>query len=101
MVKKVFANDKKYNTASYSDLFDSRISNIYLKNLIDLINANWEYFTDYFGKQDVFIANANLLNKEGRFDAHATVPDNDEINAVDNAVRYIARGIEKYRRSLE
>ena len=101
VVKKVFANDKKYNTASYSDLFDSRISNIYLKNLIDLINANWEYFTDYFGKQDVFIANANLLNKEGRFDAHATVPDNDEINAVDNAVRYIARGIEKYRRSLE
>ena len=86
---------------SYSDLFDSRICDIYLKKLVDLINANWEYFADYFGKQEIFIANANLLNNEGRFDAHATVPDEDEINAVSNAIKHINRGIEKYKDSLE
>ena len=101
VVKKIYANDKKYASMSYSDLFDSRICDIYLKKLVDLINANWEYFADYFGKQEIFIANANLLNNEGRFDAHATVPDEDEINAVSNAIKHINRGIEKYKDSLE
>ena len=65
------------------------------------MNANWEYFVDYFGKQDIFIANANVLNSEGRFDAHATIPDEDEINTVGNSIRYFKKGIEKYKKSLE
>jgi len=101
VVKKIYANDRKYNAFTYNDLFDSRASNIYLKNLIDLMNANWEYFVDYFGKQDIFIANANVLNSEGRFDAHATIPDEDEINTVGNSTRYFKKGIEKYKKSLE
>lgn len=101
VMKKIFANDKKYNTSSYNDLFDSRNSNIYLKNIIDLINANWDCFTDYFGNQEMFIANANLLNSEGRFDAHATIPDSDEINTVDYAIKFIRKGIDKYKKSLE
>lgn len=101
IVKKIYANNKKYNTLTYNDLFDSRTSEIYLKNLFDLINANWEYFADYFGKQDIFIANANILKSEGRFDAHATIPDEDEINTVSNSIRYIRKGIEKYKEMLE
>ena len=101
VVKKIYANNKKYNTLTYNDLFDSRASEIYLKNLFDLINANWEYFADYFGKQDIFIANANILKSEGRFDAHATIPDEDEINTVSNSIRYIRKGIEKYKEMLE
>lgn len=101
IIKKVFSNDNKYRGKTYLELFDSRVSNIYLKNLTDLILANWDYFSDYFGKQDVFIANMNLLNSEGRFDAHATVPSDEEIVVVENAARYIRKGIDKYKTSLE
>lgn len=101
VIKKIYANDPKYNKKSYSELFDSRISNIYLKNLTDLINADWPYFSDYFGKQDIFIANMAVLNSEGRFDAHATVPNEYEIQTIDNASNYLRKGIEKYRKSIE
>ena len=87
VIKKIYGNDPKYARKTYQELFDSRSSNIYLKSLTDLINADWAYFSDYFGKQDVFIANMTLLNNEGRFDAHATVPDDDEINTIDSVGR--------------
>ena len=77
------------------------MSEIYLKNLTDLINADWAYFSDYFGKQDVFIANMTLLNNEGRYDAHATVPDDDEINTIDNAASYLRKCLLKYKELLE
>ena len=101
IVKKVFGNDSKYTKKTYKELFDSRSSNIYLKSLTDLINADWQYFSDYFGKQDIFIANMTVLNKEGRFDAHATVPEDFEINAIDNASNYLRICIEKYKESIE
>lgn len=101
VVKKIYGNDPKYLRKSYQELFDSRLCNIYLKNLTDLINADWVYFSDYFGKQDVFIANMTVLNNEGRFDAHATVPEDEEINTIDNAAQYLRKCIMKYRESLE
>lgn len=101
VLKKIYGNDSKYTTKTYQELFDSRASNIYLKNLTDLINADWQYFSDYFGKQDVFIANMTILNSEGRFDAHATIPTEEEINAVDNSAKYLLRCIEKYKKSIE
>ena len=101
VIKKIYGNDPKYARKTYQKLFDSRSSNIYLKSLTDLINADWAYFSDYFGKQDVFIANMTLLNNEGRFDAHATVPDDDEINTIDSAASYLRKSIAKYKESLE
>ncbi len=101
IIKKVYANDAKYHAKTYQELFDSRASSIYLKSLTDLINADWQYFSDYFGKQDVFIANMNVLNSEGRFDAHATIPTEEEINVVDNAARYLKKCIDKYKSSIE
>lgn len=101
VVKKVFAGDRRILAKPYRDLFDSRISNIYLKSLTDLINANWEYFADYFGKQDVFISHLGVLNSEGRFDAHATVPTESEITAVDNASQYLREALERYENSLD
>ena len=100
VIRKVFANKRDYERKTYQELFDSRSSEIYLKTLTDLINANWAYFSDYFGKHDIFIANMGVLNKEGRFDAHATVPDDDEINTVDNAAKYVKKCIEKYKASI-
>lgn len=98
VVKKIYGGDaKKYSTASYADLFDSRKSNIYLKNLKDLINANWEYFKDYWNTQEMFISSMNILNHEGRFDAHATVPDDDEIIIINAALRTIEKGITKFK----
>ena len=101
VIKKIYGNDPKYARKTYQELFDSRSSNIYLKSLTDLINADWAYYSDFFGKQDVFIANMTLLNNEGRFDAHATVPDDDEINTIDSAASYLRKSIAKYKESLE
>lgn len=100
VTKKIYANNPKYTSFTYDDLFDSRKVNIYLKNLIDLVNSNWDYFSDYFGKHDIFIANACVLNAEGRFDAHATIPEEDEINTVSNSIKYFSKSIEKYTKSL-
>ena len=101
VLKKVHGNDPKLAGKTYQELFDSRSSNIYLKNLTDLINADWQYFSDYFGKQDVFIANMNVLNGEGRFDAHATIPAEDELNTIDNAAKYLRKSLDKYWASIE
>lgn len=81
---------------SYADLFDSRKSEIYLKNLKDLINANWEYFADYFKNQEYFISAMDVINCEGRFDAHATVPTGEEMEIIRGSINYILKGINKY-----
>ena len=101
VIKKIYGGDaRRYSTASYADLFDSRKSNIYLKNLKDLINSNWDYFKDFWGNQEMFISAMDILNHEGRFDAHATVPDDDEITLIDAALRTIEKGVSKYKATL-
>ncbi len=98
VVKKVYGGDaRKYATSSYADLFDSRKSNIYLKSLRDLITANWEYFSDFWSKQDLFVQAMNVLNNEGRFDAHATVPDDKEMILIRAALDTVREGYEKYK----
>lgn len=96
VIVKLFKNEPKYRARTYQELFDSRKSEIYFKGLHELIKANWDYFADYFGKQDIYIAHMNVLNAEGRFDAHASVPDDDEIAAVDNSATYLMKAIQKY-----
>ena len=100
VIKKILKGDRKMYAVSYNDLFDPRKSEIYLKGLADIIKANWEYFTDYFGNQEIFINHMNILNNEGRSDAHAKIPDDGEISAVDNAVRFIEGGLVKYEREM-
>ena len=101
IVKKIYADNRNFSVFTYNQLFDSRDSNIYFKKLVDLINADWVYFSDYFGKQDIFISHANVLNAEGRFDAHATIPNDDEMNAVINAIKYMNNGLNQYKLGLE
>lgn len=98
VVKKIYGGDaRKYATASYADLFDSRKSNIYFKNLKDLINSNWDYFKDFWSNQEMFIFAMDILNHEGRFDAHATIPEDDEITLINAALSTIEKGIAKYK----
>lgn len=96
VLRKASLTKPKYKTMSYADLFDSRKSEIYLKNLKDLINANWEYFADYFKNQEYFISAMDVINCEGRFDAHATVPTGEEMEIIRGSINYILKGINKY-----
>ena len=96
VIKKIFAGEKKYFSYSYSDLFNPKKVNIYFRHLVELIKLNWAHFSDYFGKQDVFLINTQILNNEGRYDAHAKIPEKEELDAVENATRYIRNGIKKY-----
>ena len=97
VIRKIYGGEaRKYATYSYADLFDSRKSNIYLKHLKDLINANWDYFKDFWSNQELFIGAMDILNKQGRFDAHATVPEDDEIMLINAALSTIEKGITKF-----
>lgn len=98
VIKKIYGGDaKKYSTVTYADLFDSRKSNIYFKNLKDLINANWDYFKDFWSNQELFIFSMDILNHEGRFDAHATIPEDNEITLINAALDTIKKGLSKYK----
>lgn len=98
VIKKIYnKNDRKYATYSYADLFDSRKSNIYLRDLKVLILANWEYFSDFWDKQDMFVVAMETLNKEGRFDAHATIPTDDEIIIINSSLNIINKGLMKFK----
>lgn len=101
VIKKIYSNKEKFLKYSYNDLFDPKICNIYLKNLTDLIKADWDYFSDYFDNQDVFLGNMQILNSQGRFDTHAKIPDDAEMNIVDNSITYLNKCIEKYNTSLQ
>ena len=96
IIKKLHGGGTKYATYSYSDLFDSKKSLIFLKNLKTLILADWKYFSDYFEPQDLFCQSMDILNREGRFDAHASVPTDAEMAIVQSAVDLIQKGIERY-----
>ena len=93
---KITNGKRKYAALSYSDLFDSRKCEIYYRTLQDLINANWDYFVDYFGSQDIFLRAMDVINKEGRFDAHATIPSDAEMRVIQGAVDLVSQGVKKF-----
>ena len=103
VIKKLYGNSldgKKLLAHTYATLFDPKKNNIYLKNLTDLIKAQYEYFKDYFGDQELFIHAMDVLNKEGRFDAHAKIPDEKDMNSIQSAIYQISRGITKFNESM-
>ena len=55
------------------------------------------HFKDYWNKQEMFISAMDILNHEGRFDAHATIPDDDEIIIINAALHTIEKGITKFK----
>lgn len=98
VLKKVFSGNKNLQKLTYAELFDSRKANIYFRHLQTLIQANWDYFSDYFGKQDLFIQAMSIINNQGRFDAHATIPTDDEMTIIRSAMSLIQQGIEKFEK---
>ena len=45
----------------------------------------------------MYISAMDILNQEGRFDAHATIPDDDEIIIINAALHTIEKGITKFK----
>lgn len=100
VVSKIYKGDRKYMSFSYAELFDSRKCNIFLKNLLTLINGKWERFKDYWIEQDLFINSMSILTKEGRFDCHANVPEAEEMAMIMSAVKFIDKGVKKFEDQL-
>lgn len=101
VVKKIYGADKKYYSLSYADLFDSRTSKIYLKSLTSLISGKWDYFKDYWANQEILLQSLNLINNEGRFDCHATIPTKEEMDMIYSAISLVRKGINKYKNEIE
>lgn len=101
VVKKIFSNiEQNYYSHSYNDLFNAKKSLISFFNLKDLINYNWDYFKDYFMiSRDIFINSMNVINNEGRYDAHAKEPDQDEMILIRAAISKIQSGIDSFKES--
>ena len=94
---------RKYATFEYKDLFDPRKSEIYLKNLTTLITGKWEWFSAYMGKitQEDFIHTMDILNVEGRFDAHAKIPEEEDIVLFDAAIEKLKKIYKEYEEIME
>lgn len=99
VINKIYGDKRRqYSTYTYEDLFDSKKSEIYLKNLTILVKCNWEYFSTFFYNlsQEDFIYCMSVLNKEGRFDAHAKIPSDEDMVLFNAAISKISESIKKY-----
>ena len=101
VVEKIYGSDKSYYSLSYPDLFDSRKSTIYFKNLITLIKGKWDFFKDYWSNQEMLLQAFNLINDEGRFDCHASIPTKEEMDILFSAISLVRKGIDKYNSEME
>lgn len=103
VISKIY-NDKeskrKYITYCYSDLFDPKKSNIYLKDLCTLIMGKWELFVPFMGtiRQEDFLNMMGILNVEGRFDAHAKIPNDEEMVMFNAAINKLEEMINNYKK---
>lgn len=95
-------NDKesrrKYMTYSYGDLFDSKKCDIYLKNLTNLIMGQWQWFVPFMDniQQEDFLHMMGIINHEGRFDAHAKVPSQDDMIIFEASISKLNNIIKKF-----
>lgn len=89
-----------YSSYTYSELFDPKKTNIYLKDLQKLILSHWDFFKSYWADQSMFINCMDILNKEGRFDAHAKEPDDKEMTIINAAVEKISDGISAFEENF-
>lgn len=92
---------RKAQLKSYGDLFNPKITRIFLKNLHSLIKSDYESFRDFFGDQEKFNLAMDVLNNEGRFDAHAKIPSDDDIESYNTAIKRVFVGIQKFDESME
>ena len=95
-------NDKesrrKYMSYTLSDLFDPQKSSIYLKNLTILIMGQWQLFVPFMGniQQEDFLHTMDILNVEGRFDAHAKIPSQEDITIFEAAINKLEKILASY-----
>lgn len=100
-------NDKnlrrKYFSYDYGDLFDPDKCEIYLKSLTTLLVGKWDWFSSYMGDitQEEFIHTMDILNDEGRFDAHGKIPNDDDLVLFDAAISKMGKIVTEYKKLME
>lgn len=100
-------NDKesrrKYMSYTFSDLFDPQKSNIYLKNLTTLIMGQWQLFVPFMGniQQEDFLHMMGILNVEGRFDAHAKVPSQEDMTIFEASINKLENILKEYNKFMK
>ena len=98
VVKKIYnssSDSKKVAGLKYDELFDPKKANIYLKSLGVLILGRWEDFKFFINmRQEEFIYLMDILNS-GRYDAHAKVPDDNEMTLLSAAIEKMKTITEK------
>ena len=91
---------RKYALYTFNDLFDPNKSLIYLKNLTTLILAKWQVFSPFMKdiKQEDFTNMMRILNVEGRFEAHAKIPDESDMVLFDAAITKLTDIMDEYNK---
>ncbi len=92
VIKKLY-NDKRNNAKAlalqYDELFDPKKVNIYLKGLTILIIGRWDDFSMFINmSEEEFSQWMGILNN-GRYDAHAKIPSDDEMILLNTAIEKI------------
>ena len=106
VMSKLF-NDKdsrrKYITYTYNDLFDPKKSKIFLKGLTTLILSKWQLFTPFMNDitQEDFTHNMGIINNEGRFDAHAKIPTDEDMVIFSATIKKLNKIINNYKQMFE
>lgn len=94
---------RKYISYTFGDLFDPPKSNIYLKNLTTLIMGQWQLFVPFMGdiQQEDFLHMMGILNVEGRFDAHAKIPRQEDMTIFEASINKLEKILREYNNFIK
>lgn len=94
---------RKYISYTFGDLFDPQKSNIYLKNLTTLIMGQWQLFVPFMGdiQQEDFLHMMGILNVEGRFDAHAKIPRQEDMTIFEASINKLEKILREYNNFIK
>ncbi|WP_321387506.1 hypothetical protein [uncultured Enterococcus sp.] len=101
VIKKLYNNkQEKYNSYSYASLFDPTVAEIYFRGLGTLINSYWDDFSDYFENKEDLMAYLQLINSEGRPEAHAAIPNDENMELIRIAITKVQLGIDNFENRI-
>ncbi|GAB3438655.1 ATP-binding protein [Insolitispirillum peregrinum] len=99
VLKKYDKNKKsKYSKLSYKELFNANKSEIYFKDLHDLIRNNWDIgFRNIFDDNlENFNSRMNILNSIGRSDAHKKNVSDYDMQIFRGAMTWLEEKVKEY-----
>jgi len=90
----------RYDSLSYSELFDANKHEIYWDDLRELMRKNWEIgFRNIFSETvDLFNARMCILNTIGRSDAHSKIVSDADMQSFRGAMSWLEEKVNEYNR---